>query len=142
MQACLFLFSVLVSVTRVQDHKHHPHDVIAGSILGIIVGLFVVSSLFRFFLINKKPSNFFLTLFPTREIGLQMVSVDNLENDFYQWATLAFFNDVESLSDSFDIIVYWEPIFFCLTCVKIKQRLSCFFDKRVRLRTKLIWYLF
>lgn len=41
-----------------------------------------------------------------------MVSVDNLETDFYQWATLAFFNDVESLSDSFDIIVYWEPIFF------------------------------
>lgn len=45
MQACLFLFSVLVSVTRVQDHKHHPHDVIAGSILGIIVGLFVFKTL-------------------------------------------------------------------------------------------------
>nr|XP_022319115.1 phospholipid phosphatase 3-like [Crassostrea virginica]XP_022319116.1 phospholipid phosphatase 3-like [Crassostrea virginica] len=45
LQASLFLFSVLVSVTRVQDHKHHPHDVIAGSILGIVIGLFVFKTL-------------------------------------------------------------------------------------------------
>lgn len=133
MQACLFLFSVLVSVTRVQDHKHHPHDVIAGSILGIIVGLFVVSSLFRFFLINKKPSNFFLTLFPTREIGLQMVSVDFL-----------------SMSDSC-LLMMWKVClilsislsigsrFFLFNMRQNKAKIELLFDKRVRLRTKLIW---
>ncbi|XP_062602514.1 phospholipid phosphatase 3-like [Saccostrea cucullata] len=57
LQLCFFLFSILVSVTRVQDHKHHPHDVIAGSILGIVIGLFVFKTL------GEKAAR-------SREIGL------------------------------------------------------------------------
>lgn len=117
LQASLFLFSVLVSVTRVQDHKHHPHDVIAGSILGIVIGLFVVSQdqYLRFkenektnlvlycpdnplFLFDWKQTLFF-------KLTPQMVFTDNRLCRFNLWL-LCKCNGPENPTNSIDIIVY------------------------------------
>ena len=42
LQMTLLFLSTLCSVSRVQDNKHHTHDVIAGSIVGIVVAVAVV----------------------------------------------------------------------------------------------------
>ena len=42
LQIALLFLSTLCSVSRIQDHKHHLHDVIFGSILGIAVAVAVV----------------------------------------------------------------------------------------------------
>ena len=40
---CAYLVAALVAISRMQDHKHHPTDVIAGSLLGLFMSYFVVN---------------------------------------------------------------------------------------------------
>lgn len=43
MIVCAYLLAALVAISRMQDHKHHPTDVIAGSLLGLFISYFVVN---------------------------------------------------------------------------------------------------
>lgn len=65
-----FLQYVLLSVlfyicaTRVTDHYHHPTDVLAGAILGLLTSVFAVST----FSLSKLPfrnGNFLYWFYPT-----------------------------------------------------------------------------
>lgn len=42
MIVCAYLAASLVAISRLQDHKHHPTDVLAGSLLGISISYFVI----------------------------------------------------------------------------------------------------
>lgn len=66
-QVCFFGFAVFVAISRVLDNKHHPTDVLAGSLLGILVAVFTSYYLNLFFkkynyrakydLIDKSQTN-------------------------------------------------------------------------------------
>jgi len=47
-QLTLITFALFVALSRVSDHKHHPTDVIAGSLIGILCALFTFSYHRRF----------------------------------------------------------------------------------------------
>jgi hypothetical protein len=43
LQSGLVFIAVICGVDRIMDNKHHPSDVVAGFVLGIVVGLTVVN---------------------------------------------------------------------------------------------------
>lgn len=46
LQAGLVFIALLCGVDRIIDNKHHPSDVVAGFVLGIVVAVFVVNMIF------------------------------------------------------------------------------------------------
>lgn len=43
LQCACITWALLCALSRINDHRHHPHDVMAGSIFGAVFGLVSVS---------------------------------------------------------------------------------------------------
>lgn len=67
LQLIFVSMAVFVSLSRVIDNKHHPTDVLAGSVLGIIIALVTGHYLNAFF--RRFNSNSAYNLIASKEIG-------------------------------------------------------------------------
>jgi membrane-associated phospholipid phosphatase len=64
MQFATFVLAVHICLTRVTDFKHHATDVLAGSVLGIVVAITVTLFLLN---LRKYPSIFFQSILEEEE---------------------------------------------------------------------------
>lgn len=54
---CCYIFAILMALSRMYLYVHYPTDVIAGSILGIAIGIagyFTEKAIYNNFILNKK----------------------------------------------------------------------------------------
>lgn len=57
LQCLMGIWAVTCSMTRVSDNRHHWWDVLAGDVLGLLFGLFVVVVLCRHFYLERAAVN-------------------------------------------------------------------------------------
>jgi phosphatidate phosphatase len=70
-QFVLFAFAFFTALSRVVDHKHHPTDVLAGSVLGIVVAVFTYYYLNQFYKKHNFKSKYNSNQFYAGELRLK-----------------------------------------------------------------------
>ncbi|XP_060554223.1 phospholipid phosphatase 1-like [Ruditapes philippinarum] len=77
LQSGLVFIAVLCGVDRIMDNKHHPSDVVAGFVLGVVVGLAVYYKIARNVLpVNETPDKSDKHVIRAREARESRVSRD------------------------------------------------------------------
>jgi len=69
LQALCILWAMFCSLTRITDHRHHWWDVLAGSVIGIVITTYIVSMNIIYDLKGRDLRN--LTPPPTRNFNMQ-----------------------------------------------------------------------
>lgn len=87
LQTLVLTWALVCSVTRITDHRHHWWDVLAGSILGVALGIYTVSIILPSSLsscCNTTAINSSIILcFPTTHLSSYLLSMIHLGKCFW-----------------------------------------------------------
>jgi len=77
LQFAVMALAFYIALSRISDHKHHPMDVLAGSILGIVNACIIVFAIMHF---SLKPRIFHELPMSDQDHGLSMDVIDALKS--------------------------------------------------------------